>query len=61
MYGIWGMREIWVMSRIPTWYSQNRMGYEGVWALREMGYKGVDCIQEFGGVVLVIARVLQQG
>jgi hypothetical protein len=45
-YGLWSIRELWVMlriSRIPTWEMENPMGYKGVWVIRAMGYEGVDC------------------
>jgi hypothetical protein len=42
-YGLWSIRELWVMlriSRIPTWEMENPMGYKGVWVMRAMGYEG---------------------
>jgi hypothetical protein len=36
-YGIWGMRELWVITCKPSWFTKNCMAFEGVWVTGYMG------------------------
>ena len=39
-YGIWCAN-----PRPPTWWTQNAMGFQGLWVIRSMGYEGFNCMQ----------------
>ncbi len=37
-YGLW-----YAISRLPSWWTGQAMGYKGLWVIRGMGYEGFDC------------------